>query len=421
MTAASRDVLIVGAGSLGLSTAIELRRRGATVTVVDRFPAGVQTSARAAGQSVLVQSDPNVASLMRRSIERFIEYADEYQDRLRVYQVGSLKLALSNWAATQIDREIQGARAVGTTVEEVDLGTAATIAPHIDVSTVQRAWFTPEELYFQPTEMLAALVSSAERAGVRILSGISVQGFEKVGDRVVGVRTTDGVIQADRVVVTAGGWGPRLLATAGGALERLPVSLVRHQLTVRGPIPGIRRTLPLVRVIDHAVYSRPDSDDTLVFGTYEPDPRVYEAGDIPDDLGDLPLDSSATQHALEAVGAVFPSVRDAPMLKLRGGVVTMTPDGGYIVDEAPDSPGLFFLTGCNVRGLSVSPALGEGLAEWVSTGTRPESLEPYRLDRFDQRVADDSELARARQEGIDFYGSIYQDEESRAVTHGRHG
>lgn len=73
----------------------------------------------------------------------------------------------------------------------------------------------------------------------------------------------------------------------------------------------------------------------------------------------------------------------------------MTPDGYFIVDTVPGRPGLWVLSGCNVSGVSNSPALGEDLATWIATGTRPVDIEPFELNRFGTEFSDEQHLRAA--------------------------
>ena len=73
----------------------------------------------------------------------------------------------------------------------------------------------------------------------------------------------------------------------------------------------------------------------------------------------------------------------------------MTPDGYFIVDQAPGIPGLFTISGCNVGGLSTSPVLGETLARWIVEGQPPLDLSAFRLTRFAPEMRDEQTLRAA--------------------------
>jgi glycine/D-amino acid oxidase-like deaminating enzyme len=113
------------------------------------------------------------------------------------------------------------------------------------------------------------------------------------------------------------------------------------------------------------------------------------------------------------VADVFPSARSSEVREMRGGVVTMTPDGSYLIDQVKGLDGLYFLAGCNVMGLSVAPALGQDFADWIVRERRPASLRGFEASRFSALTLGDTEV---RRRGIGEYEGIYRDRESRSFV-----
>lgn len=399
------DVVVVGCGVQGLSIALNLARRGQHVIAVDRIGPGQQTSARAAGQSVIAQTDPAMGTLMHRTISDIVNFTARTGIALPFHQVGSVKYACEDWSARQLEREVARASALGARVEMIDLADAGKLAPHTDPSAATAAWYAPDDMYFEPPLLVAALHQAASVAGVDFRFGVTVTGIARAGGRVTGVDTTEGTLASGAVVVAAGSWTARLLKDSVGIV--LPLTYVRHQYSIRTGVPRITPDLPSVRVVDHAVYARPVGTD-LMFGTYEPDPLTFDSAALPARTEDVPLDPTALDVALNQVAKLFPTVTGSAVGQMRGGVVTMTPDGSYIIDRSDTVEGLFFLAGCNVMGLSVAPALGQEMAEWVITGQRPDLLRGFAAGRFDASGSD-AELAHG---GLNQYESIYRDAQS---------
>jgi 4-methylaminobutanoate oxidase (formaldehyde-forming) len=400
------DALIVGCGVAGMSIARELALQGANVVAIDRCEPGTQASPRAAGQSVSAQVDPAIGTLMRRSMDRIARFADETGVPFPFHRVGSVKYACSEWAAGVIEREVGRAAAEGTRVEVVSLERAGELAPHTDPANAVAAWHSPDDLYFQPPDMVAAFRRAAEDVGVRFVIGPEVAEVTGTGVRTIGgERIASGV-----VVVAAGAWTAGLLERSG--VPPLPLTFVRHQATLRSGIPGIHPALPSVRVIDESVYARPDGD-RLLFGTYEPRPLEFAAGGIPGRSDQVPLDPAPIEEARRRVESLFRGLAGSVVTEIRGAVVTMTPDRGYLVDEA--QPGLYFFTGCNVLGLSTAPAIGEDIAHWIVSGERPATLAGFGLARFDALPAEE-----VRRRALAQYERTYRDEQTvdRVRHHG---
>jgi 4-methylaminobutanoate oxidase (formaldehyde-forming) len=356
---------------------------------------------------VIAQVDPAIGTLMRRSMDQIAGFTEATGVPFAFHRVGSVKYACSEWSAGVIEREVARAAGEGTRVSVIGLDEAAELAPHTDPSAAVAAWHSPDDMYFSPPEMVAALRAAAERAGVRFALGKEARAI--AGRK---VETTGGErLAAGAVVVVAGAWTAGLLERSGVA--PLPVTFVRHQTTLRTGIPGIHPGLPSVRVIDEAVYARPEGD-RLMFGTYEPHPLEFTPEALPATSAEVPLDAGAIEQARRRVAALFPGLAGSAVAEMRGAVVSMTPDRGYLIDEVPGHPGAWFFTGCNVLGLSVAPAVGEDIAQWVLTGRRPDTLEHFRLDRLS--LAPDE----VRRRGLAQYERTYRDDETveRVRAHG---
>jgi glycine/D-amino acid oxidase-like deaminating enzyme len=120
----------------------------------------------------------------------------------------------------------------------------------------------------------------------------------------------------------------------------------------------------------------------------------------------MPLDAAVLWRYAEDVKRQLPVLLKAPVREHRGGIPTVTADGQYIVGPTPAARGFFFASGCNVAGLSISPALGEALAAWIIDGAPPIDLTPLSPARFGSTSWSEDELRRqARWQYRHFYGA----------------
>jgi glycine/D-amino acid oxidase-like deaminating enzyme len=183
-----------------------------------------------------------------------------------------------------------------------------------------------------------------------------VREFRLEGGAVRGVTTGEGELAAPVVVLAAGCWSPVLAERAGTIVAMWPI---RHELQITAPIDGVTNAQPVVRVIDAKTYVRP-IDGALMFGAYEPDPLQLDMRTQPDDyrIERLPIVAEPLQRRLDEVANHFPDLVRATWQILRGGLPTTTPDGHFLVGPLSDVEGLWLIGGCNVGGLSTSPALG---------------------------------------------------------------
>ena len=195
------------------------------------------------------------------------------------------------------------------------------------------------------------------------------------------VVTDRGEFAAGAVVDAAGGW-LRLVAAMAGA--KTPVVPMRHQLMITTPLAAVKPTQPVTRILDANIYVRPDRGG-LMFGGYERDPKPYDRDTLASNfkIEDLELDLAVLRRLADSVKDQFPIFQEHLDLQVhRGGLPTMTVDGDYIVGEAPGVRGLYLIGGCNVGGLSVSPALGQMLSELIATGETSHDISRMSPSRF---------------------------------------
>jgi 4-methylaminobutanoate oxidase (formaldehyde-forming) len=164
----------------------------------------------------------------------------------------------------------------------------------------------------------------------------------------------------------------------------------------------------MVRIMDAAVYARPCLGG-LLWGVYEETPRFFDMQSlgVRFDMKDLPLDIDVLKTAARDVQAQLPALRTAKVREFRGGLPTMTADGHHIVGPVAGTEGFFFASGCNVAGLSISPAIGEALAAWILDGEPTMDLSAMTINRFEHDQLSEHDLRnRAAWQYRHFYGAV---------------
>ena len=361
---ASADVVVVGSGAFGASVAYHLARRGAGVVVLERAALASQTSPRAAGLTSQVRATPALTRLAQRAVTKLAAFTDETGEPLRFTQSGALKIARTDRDAEQLAREVKRAAGVGVPVDFITVAEAQQRLPILGARGIVAVTWSPTDCNVEPSELPIGYCRAAGKLGATLLPHTPATGFE-IGPRgVEGVRTPGGTIATRTVVDAAGAWA-RLIATTLGAA--LPIVPTRHQLLITEPIPGVTPAFPIARVIDANVYVRHERGG-LMLGGYEAEPLQPQT--VPDDIAALPLDIDVLWRLARGVSDQFPIFQD-PSIRVaehRGGLPTLTTDDRYLVGPLPGVAGAWVMSGCCVGGLSVSPALGEAMAEWIVDG-----------------------------------------------------
>lgn len=382
------DVVVVGSGAFGASAAYHLAKRGVNVAVLERAALASQTSPRAAGLTSQVRATAALTRLAQRAVVKLAAFTDETGEPLRFTQSGALKIARTEQDAEQLTREVARAATVGVPVDFVSVADAQQRLPILGARGIVAVTWSPTDCNVEPSELPIGYCRAASSVGAVLLPHTPATGFEIGPSGITGVRTPRGTIATRAVVDAAGAWA-RLVATELGAA--LPVVPTRHQLLITEPIPGVTPEFPIARVIDANVYVRHERGG-LMLGGYEPDPLQPQT--LPEDIAELPLDIEVLWRLARSVSEQFPIFQD-PTIRVaehRGGLPTLTIDDRYLAGPLPGVAGAWVMSGCCVGGLSVSPALGEAMSEWILDGAPKLDLSDISTARFAGRPVDETEL-----------------------------
>jgi len=400
------DVVVIGSGGLGAATAFYLAASGRrSVVLLDKHEIASQTSPRAAGFVSCARKSDVMISLVKTASDHLRRFTEETGQPLDWVQPGSLKIARRPEDVSVIAGDLARGRRMGLDVEEISPAEAHRLHPFLIDDGITAAMRVGDDLYFNPAQVAIGFARGAEARGAVLLPDTTVTRVVTEAGKVTGVDTDRGTIPTSVVVDAAGAW-TRQMAEASGL--RIPLVPTRHQLFVTARIDGVRPDLPMIRIMDAAVYVRP-CDGGLLWGVFEDGPRFFDMEALGPrfDVKDTPLDADVLRRAAAEVRVQMPVLSTAKVREHRGGIPTMTGDGEHILGPAPAAHGFFFASGCNVAGLSISPALGEALAAWIVDGRPPIDLSALSPARFENATWAEEQLQRdAAWQYHHFYGAI---------------
>ena len=372
------ECVVIGSGALGSSVAFHLAKAGKQVALVDQHALGSQTSPRAAGLTSQARGTDLMTQLAKRAVRKIEAFEQETGEPIVFHQPGALKIARLPDHVEQLRNEMARGRRLATGIEMISPDEARAKNPFLETTGVLGVIYSPTDLYLEPSQIPNGYARAAERLGVTMLPHTLVTGIATHNGAVSGVETENGTIRCETVVDAAGAWLRAVAAMSGAKVAVVPT---RHQLLITEPIDGVDATQPITRIIDVNVYARPD-EGGLMLGGYEQTPLQYDARTLPKrfDIANLPLDLGVLRGFADAVREQLPIFQRVPHeIKLRvhrGGLPTMTADGQLTIGPVPGMRGLYIAGGCCVGGLSIAPAVGEALANWITYGSPPMDLSP---------------------------------------------
>jgi len=408
------QVVIIGGGVAGCSIAYHLANLGRRdVVVLDRAELTGGSTFHSAGLVGQLRSSVALTRINMASVELYARLARETGHDPGWRQVGSLRLASSPDRLLELKRQLGWARTFGLPLTLITAREARTLFPLLEVDGVEGALYLPTDGHIDPSGLALALAAGARRGGVTFRTGVNVTGVRLERGGVHEVLTDAGPIRCE-VVVNAGGiWAPELGRLVGLTVPIVPMA---HQYLVTRPLPQVRRELPTLRDPDRLVYFREEVGG-LLMGGYERNPAPWGLDGIPREFTHTLLTPDwprFTDLLSKAVSRV-PALEDAEVIRLINGPESFTPDGEFILGEAPHVRGFFVAAGFCAHGIAGAGGVGHVIAEWIVAGRPPMDLWRMDVRRFGPHYEDGRlTLARTRDVYAAYYDIHYPFEERRA-------
>jgi glycine/D-amino acid oxidase-like deaminating enzyme len=399
------DIIVIGSGGLGAATAYYLSKRGVDVVLIDKHDIGSQTSPRAAGMVSCARKSDLMIGLIKDACRKIEAFTEETGQPLDWVHSGSLKIARRPQDAEVIKADLERGRRMGLDVGPISPEQASRLNPFLKPTGVVGAMRIGDDRYFDPAQVATGFARAAAAQGATVLPKTGVLTVNITAGKVTGVTTEKGIIEGPIVVDAAGAWTRQVADVSGISVPLVPT---RQQLIVTEPLDGARADLPMIRIMDAAVYTRP-CQGGLLWGVYEETPRFFDMQSLGAsfDIKDMPLDIEVLRSAALEVKDQLPILQTAKVREFRGGIPTMTADGHHILGPASGVTGFYFASGCNVAGLSISPTIGEALATWIIDGRPAVDLSPMSVMRFKDQSWPEPQLQReAAWQYRHFYGAV---------------
>src|SRR6266571_4897670 len=332
-------VVIIGGGIAGSSVAYHLAKLGwRDVVLLERKQLTSGTTWHAAGLIGRLRGSRTMAGLVRYSAELYARLEAETGLSTNWKQVGSLGVARRAARMTQFRRSVALGRYAGIEAHIVDRDEIRRRWPLCRVDDLEGGIWIPHDGRVIPADTTQALAAGARAGGARIVEETAVHEVLTRDGAVAGVRTSHGEIACDVVVNCAGMWARELGALNG---ITVPVFPVEHFYAVTRPIAGVSPDLPVLRDYDGHIYVREEVGG-LLFGGFEPVAKPWHAR-VPDDFAFVSLKEDWDQFRILMENGVqrLPVLDEAQIQILLDGPESFTPDGGFILGEAPGLRGYF--------------------------------------------------------------------------------
>ncbi len=367
----SADVVVVGAGCIGASTAVHLVLAGArNVVLIEK---GAPASMTTGWSSAIVRqhySQPTFARWAMESLAVWRRFSDVFGVE-RVFTPTGWAIAGAAADVEPMRKCVELLRSLGVQTELLSREDLAALDPSLHVEDFACAAYEPDAGYCDPRAAAAGFAIAFQRGGGRAHYGVRVLGLQRDGDGWA-VQTSAGTIRSPRIVNAAGAYARWLAAEVG---IHVPIEHYAHDISVYNSV-GAR--IALYDMVGSAYYCPNGTDETLVGSmNWSEGARVL---DDPDEFSCVANPQVAARHT-RALGWRYPG-SVARVVRGHAGIYFITPDRYPILGEAPEAPGLFLACGFS-HGFKVSPSVGKAIATRLTDGaSAAPDLDEFRPTRF---------------------------------------
>jgi sarcosine oxidase subunit beta len=367
------DVVIVGGGLMGATTAFFLRRRGVSVALVERGLVGQQASGVNFGHVRRQGRFLPQLPLAHRSREIWGKLPSIIGEDVEFMASGSVRVAYDDAQLADFEQYARDAKSWGLELEILGRAAIHRQFPFFGADVVGGS-SSPNDGHANPRLAAPAFARAAKRLGAKVFENEHVSNIQKDARDFVVSTETGLVVHAPIALVCAGAWAGKMAAAFG---EPVPIS-------PKGPTMGVTEPLPYAippvvsvssKLVDEGVYFRQVKRGNLVFGGGPRNPAFL-------DERRARVTPGFTINQVKQLVRLAPGLRNAHVLRTWSGVEGYLDDDIPIMGASHKVSGLYYAFGFCGHGFQLGPGVGDVLAELIATGSTSTNIDPFSIRRF---------------------------------------
>lgn len=374
-------IVVIGGGIVGCSVAYHLGHLGIpNVVLLEQNELAGGTTWHAAGLVGRLRASNSMTWVNQYSADLYSKLETETGIATGWRSCGSLMLATCKERMTQIARTAAMAQVFGVEAHLLEPRELGDLFPHMRTDDLLGGAFLPGDGRVHPEQTTKALAIGAEMQGVQIITQCEVLNIDVRAHQVRTVRTSQGNIDTNIIVLCGGMWTRQL---AQKFEVHIPLHPVEHHYIQTEPIEGIHEDLPICRDPDAAIYFRPEQG-AILLGAFQKHSKPWLQDPVPSDFsfGLLEDDWDHFSKPLAAGRRRLPALETTGIAKFVNGPESFTPDNNFLLGEVPNLKGCFVAAGFNSAGIACAGGAGKALASWIVDGAPPMDLWAVDIRRF---------------------------------------
>lgn len=368
------DIIIIGGGIMGISTAYFLAKNNRLEILLLEQDLLAQASTGLSVGGIRQQfSHPANILLSQETLRFLLSFPAEFGIAPDLHQTGYLFLATqpATWKDFAASFAIQ--QRFNVPVEMLSPSEIKARWPFLRADDLQGGTFCSEDGYTDPYFIAKTMADAARKSGVKIHERTKVHAIHSTNGRISGVSTSQGDISAPIVVNAAGPWGGEVAAMAG---LKIPVKPYRRQVFISREFSALRDPVPLIIDQDALFYFRKEGPGILMGKSDPHEPSSFNTH----------TDRSFLEQVILAALHRAPLLEQAEILRGWGGLYAVTPDENPVIEKAAEPEGYFCAIGFSGHGFQHGPAVGRILSDMIVEKDPRFDLSPFSGRRFARKA-----------------------------------
>ena len=363
------QVVVIGGGIVGCSIAYHLAKRGVSdVVLLERKQLTCGTTWHAAGLVSMLWPTPYLTDLARYTHDLYASLEEETGQATGYRRIGSLSVARTPERLEELRRTSSMAGVFGVESEMINNERLTEFYPGINTDGILGTLYIEKDGQTNAIDTTMALTKGARMYGARVIENIKVEEILVEDGQAVGVKTEQGSIAADKVILAGGLWSRDIAAKIG---VDLPLYACEHYYVVTEDMEGMTKR-PVLRDFDKGVYIKEDTGK-LLMGWFEHNAVGCPMDRIPEDFAfdEFPCDLEHMEEYLLRGMGTLPVLEETGIRLFFNGPESFTPDNLHLLGPTPEVDNFFVACGMNSKGLAAGAGIGKVMADWVMDGYPP--------------------------------------------------
>ena len=377
-------VVVIGGGIAGCSTAYHLADNGWNTVLIERDVLTSGTTWHAAGMVTQLGTTPQITKIRKNSVRFYNDLKDITGLDTSFRQTGTINIATTKSRHQEFMRQKTMSKLFNLDIEIIDKNKFKTLYPIAKNKDVFSGLYIPKDGQADPEILTKNISIAAKKKGVKIFEKCKLEKILKRDNQIRGIKTNQGIINCEYVVLCAGMWSRQIGEAAGVSIPLYPNE---HFYMITEDYKNLPKDLPTFRDPDTYLYAR-EYHGKMMLGIFEPNAKnaFKKTGKVPNNFsfGEFKVDKNYIKMLHQLASKRIPTIKNLRIEKYFSGPESFTPDSNFLLGETEEIKNFYVCCGFNSIGIGSSGGAGKAVAEWMIKGHTDQDLFSLDVKRFEK-------------------------------------